>query len=106
MELTRLLGFVGDAVTFISGILLSWDAIRSETEFIEATTIMEGMKHPVMKGVKVKLDKMIVTNDQGVERVFRRRASKKAIGGRFSAPIWVPHIRALQNRDKLTQLSY
>ncbi len=81
MELARLLGYVGDSVTFISGILLSWDAMRSESEFIEATEIMEGMKHPVMEGVKVKLDQMIVTNDRGVERVFRRRASRKAIWG-------------------------
>lgn len=81
MELARLLGFAGDGITFLSGILLSWDAMRSESEFVEATKIVEGMKHPVMQGVTVKLDKMIVVNDQGVERVFRRRASKKAIAG-------------------------
>jgi len=34
-----------------------------------------------MKNVKVKLDQLIVTNEQGVERVFRRRASRKAIIG-------------------------
>jgi hypothetical protein len=83
MELARLLGYLGDGITFFSGILLAWDAIRSESEFVEATDIMEGMKHPVMKGVKVKLDKMIVINDKGVERVFRRRASMKAIVGSF-----------------------
>jgi hypothetical protein len=81
MELARLLGYLGDGVTFFSGILLSWDAMRSESEFIEATKITEGMKHPVMQGVKVKLDHVIVTNDKGVERVFRRRASRKAIYG-------------------------
>jgi hypothetical protein len=83
MELARLLGFVGDGVTFLSGVLLSWDAIRSESEFVEATDIMEGMKHPVMQGVKVEIDKVIVTNDKGVERLFRRRASRKAIIGTF-----------------------
>ena len=81
MELARLLGYLGDGVTFFSGILLSWDAMRSESEFVEATRIMEGMKHPVMQGIKVKLDQMIVTNEKGVERVFRRRASRKAIYG-------------------------
>lgn len=81
MELARLLGFAGDGITFLSGILLAWDAIRSEAEFIEASKIMEGMKHPVMQNVKVKLDEMIVINDKGVERVFRRRASRKAIIG-------------------------
>jgi|ERR1700690_2804147 len=81
MELARLLGFAGDAITFLSGVLLSWDAMRSESEFVEATQIVEGMKHPVMENVTVKLDKMIVINDQGVERVFRRRASRKAIIG-------------------------
>jgi hypothetical protein len=81
MELARLLGYLGDGVTFFSGILLSWDAMRSESEFVEATRIMEGMKHPVMQNVKVKLDQMIVTGEQGVERVFRRRASRKAIFG-------------------------
>ena len=81
MELARLLGFAGDGITFLSGVLLSWDAMRSESEFVEATQIVEGMKHPVMENVTVKLDKMIVINDQGVERVFRRRASRKAIIG-------------------------
>ncbi len=81
MELTRLLGFAGDGITFLSGLLLSWDAMRSESEFVEATKIVEGMKHPVMENVTVKLDKMIVVNDQGVERAFRRRASRKAIAG-------------------------
>src|SRR6266700_1016440 len=81
MELARLLGFAGDSITFLSGVLLSWDAMRSESEFVEATKIVEGMKHPVMENVTVKLDKMIVINDQGVERVVRRRASRKAIIG-------------------------
>jgi hypothetical protein len=81
MELARLLGYFGDGVTFVSGIFLAWDAIRSESEFVEATKILEGMKHPVMHGVKVKLDQMIITNEKGVERVFRRRASRKAIYG-------------------------
>lgn len=81
MELARLLGFAGDSVTFVSGVLLAWDAIRSEAEFVEATKIMEGLQHPVMKGVKVSVDKLVVQNERGVERVFRRRASRKAIIG-------------------------
>ena len=81
MELARLFGFAGDGITFLSGVLLSWDAMCSESEFVEATKIVEGMKHPVMENVTVKLDKMIVINDKGVERVFRRRASRKAIIG-------------------------
>jgi hypothetical protein len=81
MELARLLGYIGDTVTFTSGILLSWDAMRSESEFIEATKIAEGLNHPVMEHVKVKLHHLIVTNEKGVERVFRRRASRKAILG-------------------------
>jgi hypothetical protein len=107
MELARLLGYFGDAVTFFSGILLSWDAIRSESEFIEAKRIMEGMKHPVMRNVTVKLDQMIVTNENGVERVFRRRASRKArfgtifltvgflllLGARISEPYHIEVLR-------------
>ena len=81
MELARLLGYMGDSVTFVSGFLLSWDAMRSESEFIEATRIAEGLKHPVMENVTVKLDQLVIRNDQGVERVFRRRASRKAIAG-------------------------
>jgi hypothetical protein len=81
MELARLLGYVGDGVTFFSGILLSWDAMRSESEFVAATRIEEGLKDPVMRNVTVKLDKSIVTSEQSVQQVFRRRASRKAILG-------------------------
>jgi hypothetical protein len=81
MELARLLGYIGDSVTFASGILLSWDAMRSESEFVEATKITEGLKDPLMKHLTVKLDKVVITDANGVERVFRRRASKKAIVG-------------------------
>lgn len=81
MELARLLGFIGDGATFFSGLLLSWDAIRAETEFVQESQIKGGLAHPVMHGVPASLGNTPVASGRDVEKVFRRRASTKAKWG-------------------------
>jgi len=81
MDAHSVFGFIGDGVTFLSGLLLAWDAVVAEDEFVRFDAIVKGLKNPAMENVRVKIGDRVVENEKDVERVFRRKASKKALTG-------------------------
>jgi hypothetical protein len=81
MNAGTVMGFVGDTLTCVGGILLAWDAIHGEREFRRIRKIAQAIEEKSLARIHVVLEGVQISAESDVERAFIRRSARKALIG-------------------------
>ncbi|MFZ0313687.1 MAG: hypothetical protein WAL85_13345 [Candidatus Korobacteraceae bacterium] len=79
MPLATILGFAGDTLTFVGGLVLAWDALMRDREFKKQQQLGEVVHE--LKGIKLATGGIKLTGPNDVERVFIRQSVRRAFWG-------------------------
>jgi hypothetical protein len=71
-------GFAGDFLTLVGGLFLAWDAMTGEVDFVKFSKTSRTLKDPVMEGVKLRKNKMVVVDEKDLEQASLRVKSWRA----------------------------
>jgi hypothetical protein len=75
------LGLVGDALTFLGGFILAWDAAREAKHFKEVRRTVETLSSQELVRLRVEIGGIVISNEKDVELSFILRSAKKAFIG-------------------------
>lgn len=76
-----MLGLAGDALTVCGGLLLAWDTVQKDREVRQVKNTARAIESPLLKGLPIEIDGVLVVCESDVERAFIRRSARKAAWG-------------------------
>ena len=79
MPLAAMLGFAGDSLTFVGGLILSLDALWRDWEFRKQKDLAGVVKQ--LKGIELTQDGIKLISGDAIERVFIRQSVRRALWG-------------------------
>ena len=82
-HLPTVIGLPGDALTFIGGALLAWDAVQKGKEFDKIRKIAKTVKEPRLARLRFVLEGIEIStvDESDIERAFIQRSVRKAKWG-------------------------
>jgi hypothetical protein len=79
MAIAAILGFAGDTLTFVGGLILALDALGRDQEFRRQQQLWKAVVD--LKGIELVKYGIKLTSDKSIEHVFIRQSVRRAFWG-------------------------
>jgi hypothetical protein len=79
MTVATILGFAGDTLTFLGGLILAIDAVGRDREFTKQQELGKAVAD--LKSVELTKDGIKLTGAKSIEHVFIRQSVRRALWG-------------------------